>query len=173
MKKEAKSGIKLRSQQVILHHVWKGLVSKLLKDLSFGNEEPKIDQIEHVHHYHSVNSMGHPQKYTTMVGGHFHEVSWSIDSKSGEPTAKFGPALKKIIKNTPRGTKTSVEPMKFYNKANDQWFHDTHTHEAIYLGSDELSTSHVQEIQRSNANFIQSQEPKKTPEAEIADLDRD
>jgi hypothetical protein len=172
LKKEIK-GIKIRSQQTILHHVWKALQNKFMKDLSFGNEEPKIDNIEHVHHFHNVNSMGHAQRYTTMVGGHFHEVTWSIDQKSGEPMAKCGPAMKKVIKNTPRGTKTSIEPMKFYNKANDQWFHDNHSHDMEYKGSDELSTSYIQDIQNKNAAFIQSQEPKKSSEVSITDSDRE
>lgn len=168
-----KPAFKIRSQQTIFHHVFKAMQQFFLKDLSFGQENLRIDKIEHVHHYHNVNSMGHAQKYTTMVGGHFHEVTWNVDPKTGEPVAKCGPAMKKITKNTPRGTKTSVEPLKFFNKDHQQWFHDDHIHEMMYLGSDELSTAHIQDIQRQNASFLQAQAPKETPEATITDGDRE
>lgn len=171
-KSEVQPNIRLRNQQTILHHVFKTAIAKFLKDLSFGQEHLRIDEIPHVHHYHNVNSMGHPQKYTTMVGGHFHEVQWNVDPKTGEIVAKCGPALKKVVKNTARGTKTSVEPLKFYNKEHDQHFIDEHTHEIHYLGSDELSVSHIQNIQQKNAQFLASQEPKRTAEADIVDSDR-
>lgn len=168
-----KTGIRIRSQQTIFHHVWKAAQSFFLKDLSFGQEELKLDKIEHVHHFHNVNSMGHAQKYTTMIGGHFHEVTWNLDPKTGEPVAKCGPALKKITRNTPRGTKTTVEKFKFFNKEHQQWIEDDHTHDMLYLGSDELSTAGIQEIQRQNATMIQAMEPKATAEASITDGDRE
>lgn len=173
MKKPVANNFKIRSQQVIYHHAFKALVGKFLKDLSFGGTDLRIDKIEHVHHYHSVNSMGHPQQFTTMVGGHFHKVEWSTDPKTGDPVAKCGPALKKVIKNTRTGTKTSIEPMKFYNKQHDEHFLDDHTHEMAYLGTDELSTAYIQDIQRQNASFLQAQEPKQTAEASISDGDRE
>lgn len=168
----AQPKIRIRNQQVIVHHLFKTMISKFLKDLSFGSENMRIDQIEHVHHYHSVNSMGHAQKYTTMVGGHFHEVHWNVDPATGDIVAKCGPALKKVVKNTPRGTKTSVEPLKFYNKEHDQHFVDDHTHEITYVGSDELSIANIQNIQNRNAQFMAAHEPKKTTEADIVDSDR-
>lgn len=129
----------------------------------------KLDTIEHVHHFHSVNSMGHAQKYTTTIGGHFHEVTWDLDPKTGHPSAKCGPAMKKLVKNTAKGTKTMIEPLKFFNKEDQQWITDPHTHVMNYVGSDELSTSSIQEIQKQNATFLNAQEPKKTSEAELSE----
>ena len=172
MKKEIKPSFKIRSQQTIFHHLFKASMAKFLKDLAFGNQEMKLDTVEHVHYYHNVNSMGHAQKYTTTIGGHFHEVTWSIDPKTGLPVAKCGPAMKKVVRNTPRGTKTTIEPMKFFNKDEQRHIPDDHIHTMDYLGTDELSTANIQEIQRQNAVMIQAMEPKKTEEAEIADSDR-
>lgn len=170
--KPVKPNFKIRSQQTVFHHLFKALPEKFLKDLSFGDQEMKLDQIEHVHHYHSVNSMGHAQKYTTTIGGHFHEVTWALDPKTGEPTATCGPAMKKLIKNTPRGTKTIIEPLKFFNKDEQKWIVDSHAHNMDYRGTDELSTANIQEIQRQNASMLSSMEPKKTAEADITDSDR-
>lgn len=144
-----------------------------MRDVSYGHEAMKIEEHDHVHFFHSVNSMGLPQKYTTMVGGHFHEVTWTLDNKSGEPVAKCGPAMRKFVKNTARGSKTIVEPMKFYNKEHDQWVTDPHGHELEYKGSDELSTAQVQSIQRGNASVLQAMEPRKTAEADITESDRE
>lgn len=168
----AQPQFKFRSQQTIFHHLFKAEIAKFLKDLSFGQESMRIDEIAHVHHFHNVNSMGHAQKYTTTVGGHFHEVTWTVDPTTGYPVAKCGPAMKKLTKNTPRGSKTTVEPMKFYNKDHDQWVADNHTHDMTYLGTDELSTATVQQTQQKNAEMIASMTPKATAEASISDSDR-
>jgi hypothetical protein len=90
--------------------------------------------------------MGHAQRYTTTVGGHFHEVSWNVD-KNGDLKATCGPALKKITKNTPRGTKTTNEPFKFFNKMDNEWISDGHSHEMEYIGSDELSVAGIRDTQ--------------------------
>lgn len=172
MKPTVKPNFKIRSAQSIFHHLFKALPAKFMKDLSFGDQEMRLDFIEHVHHYHNVNSMGHAQKYCTTIGGHFHEVTWSLDPKTGEPIAKCGPAMKKLVKNSPRGTKTTIEPLKFFNKDEGKWITDPHTHEMEYRGTDELSTANIQEIQRQNATMLQAMEPKKTAEAEIVDQDR-
>jgi hypothetical protein len=172
VKTPVKPNFKIRSQQSIFHHLFKALQSKFMKNLAFGDQEMRLDFVEHVHHYHNVNSMGHAQKYTTTIGGHFHEVTWSLDAKTGEPVAKCGPALKKLVKNSPRGTKTVIEPLKFFNKDEQQWIVDDHKHEMEYKGTDEISTANIQEIQRQNATMLQSVEPKKTIEADIVDSDR-
>lgn len=170
--KDKKPGIRFRNQMTIFHHLFKASIGKFLKDISIGQDDLRIDQVEHVHYYHSVNSMGHAQKYTTLVGGHFHEVTWSLDPKTGEPVAKCGPALKKIIKNTPRGQKTLIEPLKFFNKEHNQWIEDNHAHDMSYMGSDELSTAQIQDTQKKNAQMIQAMEPKKSSEVDLIDNDR-
>lgn len=167
----AKNNFKIRSQQTIYHHLFKAQLGKFMKDVSYGQEEMKLDSIEHVHHFHSVNSMGHSQKYTNTIGGHFHEVTWSVDQKTGEPIAKCGPPLKKVPKNTARGVKINIEQLQFFNKEDKTYIKDPHTHEMTYMGTDELSSAYVQDLQKQNASFIASQEPKKTSEATITSSD--
>lgn len=89
--------IKLRSQQTFMHHLFKAAVAKMHKNVSWVKNSPKFVEVEHVHFFHTKNSMGMAQEHTNEVGGHFHKVEWGVDAK-GNPVAKCGPALKKVNK---------------------------------------------------------------------------
>lgn len=164
----------LRNQQVIYHHLFKADLKNMLKNLAFGGAPAKLEEIPHVHHFHSINSMGHQQKYTTMVGGHCHAVTWEIDAQ-GNYLAKCGPALKKVVRASARGNKTTYEPIMFKAESADGHFvniKDDHVHEMEYRGSDELSVANIQAIQQKNAQMLSAMAPRPTAEASISDSDR-
>lgn len=172
------TGIRLRSQQVQHHHLFKAELSKMKKDLTAWKKgNPKIVGVEHVHFFHSINSFGMPQTTTNEVGGHFHEISWDLDD-SGTPRAKCGPPLRKIMKKGRNGMKrTSIVPVEFDVIPDDDEsstkIKDEHVHPMTYHGSDEISTSKVQEIQRKNAEAIQKMTPPKPVDFDLIDQDGD
>jgi hypothetical protein len=169
------SQIRFRSQQTVLHHLFKAELANMQKNVSFVPGQPEIKSVEHVHFFHTVNSMGMPQKYTNEVGGHFHEVFWQMDAQ-GNLVAKCGPALKKVSK---RGrdnlTKTVIVPVEYLDKVSAETpfnLKDDHSHGMTYHGSDEISAKKVQDIQMKNAQLISAMEPKTTPEADLVENDR-
>ncbi len=176
---------KMRNTAKIFHHLFKAKVAMMMKNISWVKNAPNIDKIEHAHYFHTCNSMGMPQEFTTPTGGHFHAVKWSLD-ENGIPTAKCGPPMKKETRNTSRGSRTFDVPVKFFSDADQEDANgntimargetfDTHTHELFYMGTDELSPESIRTIQQSNAAFVSKTMPKPVPndEAEITDLDRE
>ena len=155
----AQPKFKMRGAQQIFHHLFKATLGKCLKNISFKRGVVDIHQVEHVHFFHSVNSMGMPQRFTNMVAGHFHEITWEI-GPNGEPVAKCGPALMKQTKRLPDGTsKTNNVQVKWRDemfvdpRSGEQGRDviDNHTHQMLYMGTDELSNDRVRAIQEQNA----------------------
>lgn len=141
MAKEKSQKIILRKNQTQLHHLFKGSTEKFLKNHSYTPKVINIDHVDHTHFFHTINSMGMPQKYTTAVGGHFHEIKIIQKTPDEPPTIECGPALKKIVKSMPGGlSKTLYVPVTFkYIDQNDgqhKELVDKHSHKFEYKGSD-------------------------------------
>jgi hypothetical protein len=169
--------LKMRNQQITVHHLFKALLAKFYKNTSFIRGQVRVDHIEHVHHFHSVNSLGMPQKFTTTVGGHFHEVEWKVNAE-GELQAKCGPPLRKVQKVTSRGVRTITEPVVWREEGgeneNGQLIEphdvkDTHTHELVYIGSDELSRAKIEATQEKSAALISASAPKMPEDFDVAE----
>lgn len=151
--------MRMRGTERIFHHLFKGQVSKFLKNLSWKKDNPNLTKVEHVHFFHTVNSHGIPQKFTQAVGGHFHEVQWSTDDQ-GNLIAKCGPPLKKVGYPGPDGlTQWVNEEIKFHDAVGSMGkrgatYVDDHTHEMVYMGSDELSPQSIRQTQTANRAAI-------------------
>lgn len=148
--------IQYRDQIQVDHHLFKGEVAIAMKSDKFG--PIKVKSIEHVHHFHSVNSQGAPQKQCHDVCGHRHEWKHYVD-KEGNLVAECGPPIKKVTRQ--RGNNmpvTTYEPVKVfdpdYNGGQGRWITDNHVHEMTYLGSDVVSKAKIRRIQESNAAAI-------------------
>lgn len=155
---------RIRSQQTIYHHLFKALLASFKKNVSWKAKVIDLHDIEHVHHFHSVNSHGMPQKFTNIVGGHFHEVAWEL-GPNGEPVAKCGPALRKVTRKTPIGMKTVTEIVQ-WETYNDQgqpiMVQDKHSHTMQYIGTDVLTQEAIQATQKANSAAFVSPEPGAT-----------
>lgn len=170
-----------RNQIETESHLFKAELAKCLKVDKFGAE--KVKRVEHVHYFHSHNSQGKPMTQTAAVGGHVHEVTYSVDAE-GNWVAKCGPPLKKVTKLIGGVARVKWERIKYKNpepsdeSGEDQWLTDEHTHEMTYRGSEVISTARVQEIQRSNqaqigAGRVTAHKDAKVPEGfEMRDTDR-
>lgn len=152
--KSVPQNFRIRSQQSIHHHLFKALVSVFKKNVSWKSKVLDLHDVEHVHHFHSVNSHGMPQKFTNLVGGHFHEVTWDI-GKDGVPVAKCGPAMRKVTRKTPVGAKTSNEIVQwetFHSETGAPiMIQDKHTHEMRYEGTDVITSEQIKATQKQNA----------------------
>ena len=126
-----------------MHHLFKAEVEACLKNQSFVFGRPKIEEAEHVHFFHTINSVGTDLKYTNSVGGHYHEIEWSI-GEDGEPVAKCGPAICDIPKKpNQRMAGKRRGPVQFYNvednSGSENYIKDDHSHNMRYIESEMIN----------------------------------
>lgn len=92
----------------------------------------RMDDVDHCHYFHCVDSNGRPQKYSSSIGGHCHKVTIRM-KENGEFVGECGPPLRKI-------NNSRVEPKMAY---------DNHTHEIVYIQSEEFTA------RKANMNAVQ------------------
>lgn len=135
-----------RGQTEFRHDLFKSDVKEMKKNVSFRKGIVQIENIDHGHIFHSHNSQGMPQKYTSTVGGHFHEVRQFMD-EDGTLRVECGPALRHKFLKKPNGQKRVIVPVTFNDQQNDKVITDNHRHDFQYLGSESLSSAKVQALQ--------------------------
>src|SRR5882757_9459539 len=104
---------KMKDQQVLIHDLFKLLVSVHKKNVSWQKGIVKIVEIEHCHFFHTIDSTGIPNDACVPVSGHFHKVEWGFNETTGEPFLKCGPPLHKVSRKTPLGVKTFTEQIEY------------------------------------------------------------
>lgn len=149
-----------KDQQGFRHDLFKLKDEKLLKNQSFKKGQVKLESFSHTHFFHTYDSNGRQQQYSTSVGGHFHEVKWKVDA-NGELVAECGPALRNVYHKRGGRQKKFIEPVKWYNENSDsaegEWVKDSHTHEVEYRWSEELSVGLVRQRRNAQERMVQSQ----------------
>ena len=92
---------------------------------------PDWQEVEHVHHFRTVDSKGKPQTYSNPIGNHFHEIKITRDSKDPRALPKVecisGPLQWGAVEKNGKRVKAPVSVVN-----------DEHTHETVYIKSDEL-----------------------------------
>lgn len=116
-----------KGTQEVDHDLFKLEVAPMLKNVSFSEEKPRYEQTEHVHWFHTVDSMGQPMKHTPAVGGHFHEIILVTDAKGGLPKAMCSPPMKWVRGPGANGRMQRIAVELDY---------DRHTHTLKYEGSE-------------------------------------
>lgn len=139
--------VKYKGTKTFRHDLYKGDVKKYLRNVSYKKDAPDLVPIEHTHIYHTYDSRGKPQSFTSTTGGHFHEVSVGPDG-----VVKCGPPMRWGYKKGRDGNQVKrKEPLKWFDKyATDhakEWIEDTHTHEFEYIHSEELSPNKIKDAQ--------------------------
>lgn len=146
-----------KGTQTFRHDLFRLKVTELLRNNSFKKGNVQLEKIPHVHFFHTFDSNGRPQKYSTPAGGHFHEVTWQVDEKTGELVATCGPALQYVYKKRAGGQKRYLEGVKWEDEVNDSLVVDSHTHECEYAWSEELSSKVVQARRDAGAKIAEQQ----------------
>lgn len=134
-----------RGSKEVEHDLFKLKVAKMIRNFSWIWRKPMLSEIEHVHHFHSVNDTTlQPNKTCSPVGNHHHEctVDWTKKGPDGVgPLVTVGPPLRMGVKKIGGGrTIRKAEPI-VYERLNEnngelERIVDTHTHEVEYLGSE-------------------------------------
>lgn len=157
---------------------FKLLTAYAKKNDSYKYGLPQLDDVPHVHWFRDVNDKnGQPQKYATMAVGHTHEivVDWSrtqnveVTYEDGtkqmfmdQPVVICKPAVKenRYIIDPSRPAVKKIEPVSWFRNpmlGDDPRHHilgdkviDNHTHQIVYLDTEELTFQKIQEIRVRN-----------------------
>lgn len=119
----------MKGSKEVYHDLFKLRPAPMKKILGVPNERllrtnpdaVRMVDVEHCHFFHSVDSNGRPQKYSSSIGSHCHEVKITLD-ENGDFIAECGPPLRKF-------GNSRVEIKGSY---------DNHTHEVIYIESEQF-----------------------------------
>lgn len=141
-----------------MHDLFVAKVATMKKNKSYKYGEPMIVELGHSHVFHTFNSQGRPQNRTNEVGGHFHEIEWGED-ENGNPFAKCGPAMHKIVKKSANGKKRKIVQLCQWddftgNGDEDDKTRDKHRHEMEYINSEEMNADTIRKQRNSGAAQI-------------------
>ena len=135
--------------------VWEHALYKLeptiaKKNVSYRYLQPRIEEVEHSHFYHSKDRKGKATKYCSAMCGHFHEISVTWDGDNlVEATCSEPKIFHRVkIKGSNRNIKKlgSVQFPKVDENTGDVYnLEDNHTHDVSYLGSEDLSNAKFKE----------------------------
>lgn len=121
-----------------IHDLFKLNVAKMIKNVAIDGQQPLLEALEHVHHYHSYDSTGKKQDKSTHVGGHFHPIEIISEGDDlNPPVIKVGEACKYVSVRDKRTKKVTKRLMAIE--------HDNHTHDVTYVRSDKLKPRKVSE----------------------------
>lgn len=157
----------IKGTQVFWHDLFKSDVQKMIKNVYHRTDEKGIGQqkeedlkqVEHVHFFHSHDSMGRPQDTCVSVGGHYHKMITHdkegnpLLDRNGNPRVECSIPYRKV--KVKRGKKmVTVEEVVKWGMEDGQTLQDKHTHEFRYDQSQELSPDKMEQLKRSNAKGI-------------------
>lgn len=134
-----------KGTQKFRHDLFRLEPKSLLRNKSFKAKEVKLESISHTHFFHTFDSNGKPQQYSTPTGGHFHEVKWEVGA-DGELVATCGPALRTVYEKRGSMQRKKVVRVKWENQYDENlpdMVEDNHTHDVTYLWSEELSADTI------------------------------
>lgn len=115
----------IRSEQEMLHHVYKLMPADMKKNSSYDDKNPIWEKIAHCHIFHNIDSSGKIQDKSQPTGGHFHTVE-IVETDGQVPMIKVSSAMKLVRETIGRKKKTFAVPIE----------EDNHTHDWQYLRSE-------------------------------------
>lgn len=137
-----------KNQQSFRHDLFKLLETNVKSNKSWKKGIVQIEEFGHVHFFHTYDSSGRAQQYSTPSAGHFHEVKWHVD-EDGNMKAICGPAMQyKYVKRAGRQAK-KLTKITWEDEQNERVIEDNHVHEIEYRWSEELSKDAIE--RRRNA----------------------
>jgi len=150
MVKQKKRIFKRSVEQI--HDLYKLEVAKTVKSRT---DYSPMKEIDHVHHYHSIDSKGTPQNTSISISGHFHVLEVVTPATDTDP-ATLKCSLPMIWV---RSKNRNGQWEKKLQLANPE---DTHTHVVAYVDSHKFVPAKI------NPEFVklQAMEANKIPVAE-------
>lgn len=151
-----------RGAKEFRHDLFRSSTVKMKRNTSWQKGVVTILDLDHVHIFHSHDSAGRVQQYSNTVGGHFHEVSATVNA-DGEFVVKCGPPMRSVVKKRASGAKRVIEAVRWKDGdalEDNAFIVDNHRHEFTYEGSETLSGAKVKALQQRTQAVIAEQMPK-------------
>ncbi len=133
---------------VIDHDLYRLSLASMKKNVAFNSGSYEIVSVQHEHFFHTIDSSGTKQKYSNLVGSHFHQMIVTPNPAGGPPNVKCGPAVKEVRKLVNGRSVKVLEPCLKYPDDNGRVITDDHTHEVVYMRSNRIP------IRKVNAEAI-------------------
>ncbi len=122
------------NSRTIDHDLFKLLVAPLQRDVSW-NDRPDIETIEHCHFFHTIDSDGRVQTYSTPTASHFHKMEVVPNADPTKPpTVRCASGPLKWVRKRIRGKMT-----KLVESTSTEDCPDDHTHEVLYRCSNKVA----------------------------------
>lgn len=134
------------------HDRFKLEIADVMLNISY-TKTKRFDPIQHQHWFHTVDSDGKVQKFSSAMAGHFHEMEVINDPKGGLPSVKCGPARQWSVERTDTGTRRVSAPID--EKAQ-------HLHEISYRDSEEIEVRSMS-IEAAKVQVIDADKTKPIP----------
>ena len=144
--------------RLICHDLFKLKVASMKKNMMWHPIDPAdYVSIEHVHFFHTYDSAGKKQIHSTSVGGHFHIMEIEEQGDGLPPVLKCASGPKKYVRRKNKYGKNKYE--KVIVDVNPI---DNHTHEVVYLQSNEQKVRKMNEeaAKLIGANARLAEKPK-------------
>ena len=156
--------ITMKGERVFQHHLFLSDVAKCKKNTSYEPDQPMLVDMEHKHVFHTIDSKGRKQLISSHALGHFHQMSWGMDSE-GNLYAKSGPALRKVAKHLRDGSVQMVDSPIFWTDLQDQRYNDEHTHSWEYQHTEEFTAKSLASQRKANQEELieNGVDPNQTP----------
>ncbi len=129
------------------HDLFKLKVENMTKDFSWRKDDPDYVDMEHCHIFHTVDSSGKEQLYSSAVGGHFHKMETSV--KDGVPvvTCVSGPLEWKSVKRGRHSIRVAVPVFKGkfrdFEAIEPSLPVDEHKHDCLYMRSEKIQLRRI------------------------------
>lgn len=125
-----------RNTQEVDHDLFKLLVAKMKKNISYREDDPIFEDVEHCHFFHTFDSSGKPMDTSNSVGNHFHRM---IEKKTSKGLSEFvcSPPMQWVKKKKGGKMQKVLQELDF----------DDHTHEVHYVQSQRIT------LRKANMEF--------------------
>lgn len=151
------SGLTMKGSRKALHHLFKSDIKPLKKNVSFQKGIVKIEELDHSHWFHSINSQLKTQSETTHIAGHFHEVTWGVDTNGRPVITSCSPPIHYKYESRPSGQKRVKARVEWFDADRGQTVVDSHVHNFEYRDSEELSELSVRRLQQDSSQTLLAQ----------------
>ena len=145
-----------KGQKEVDHDLYKLLAAPMIKNQSWWTDRENLVGLEHCHMFHTIDSNGKEQFYSSQVGGHQHKITFERDDDGMiiPESVKIGPPV--------RRTKSGdIQLVVSRDKRGNVSKYDTHTHEMEYILSERIKVrQRNEEAAKRMAEFMQKTENK-------------
>ena len=151
-----------KGEKEVHHDLYKLQVAEVVKNSSWWSSKPTFIGHEHTHMFHSIDSNGKEQFYSTNTAGHCHKVTFKLDSDGMviPESIVVGPPVRKSKNGDVRlAIQHSAEgsPMKY----------DDHTHDMLYIQSEVIKVRRKNEAAAIAMSNYMNQRAEKLKISEV------